>query len=55
MQPPAGQDWVLPAPHVMLVAPDGFDAEVFSTDPTWGGPWIVWDETPYEFLVVPIE
>lgn len=55
MEPPAGQDWVLPAPHVMLVAPGGFDAEVFSTDPTSSGSWIVWDETPYEFLVVPIE
>jgi len=55
MEPPAGQDWVLPAPHVMLVAPDGFDAALFTTDYAWGGPWIVWDETPYEFLVIPIE
>ena len=53
--PPDGEDWVVPAPHVMLVAPDGFDSAVFSTDHSWGGPWIMWDETPYEFLVVPIE
>jgi hypothetical protein len=52
--PADGEDWVTPAPHVMLVAPGGFDSEVFSTDHTWGGPWIMWDETPYEFLIIPI-
>ena len=53
--PPDGEDWVVPAPHVMRVAPDGLDGAVFSTDYTWCGPWIMWDDTPYEFLIVPIE
>ena len=55
MQPPDGQDWVVPPPHVMLIAPGGFAAADFGTDYTSGLPWIVWDETPYEFLVIPVE
>jgi hypothetical protein len=55
MEPAEGEEWVVPPPHVMLIAPGGFDNEVFSTDHTWGGPWIMWDDTPYEFLIVPIE
>ncbi len=55
MAPAEGADWVVPAPHVMLTVPGGFDSAVFSTDPASAGPWIMWDGTPYEFLIVPIE
>ncbi|MEZ4864835.1 MAG: hypothetical protein R3C14_26215 [Caldilineaceae bacterium] len=55
MEPPTGKDWVVPPPHVMLIAPGGFAAADFGTDYTSGLPWIVWDETPYEFLVIPVE
>ncbi len=55
MEPAPGDDWVTPGPHVMLVAPDGFDAADFGVDYTSGKPWIAWDETPFEFLIIPIE
>ncbi|MBX3051900.1 MAG: hypothetical protein KF753_10525 [Caldilineaceae bacterium] len=54
-QPADGEDWVVPPSHVMLIMPGGFDAAVFGTDDTSGKPWIVWDETPFEFLIVPVQ
>ncbi|MBX2998159.1 MAG: hypothetical protein KF893_06565 [Caldilineaceae bacterium] len=54
-EPPAGKEWVRPPAHVMLIAPGGFDTAQFTTDPTTGNPWIVWEGTPYEFLIVPVE
>jgi hypothetical protein len=55
MEPAAGDAWVRPGPHVMLVAPGGFDAADFGVDYASGKPWIAWDETPYEFLIIPVE
>ena len=54
-EPAEGQDWVTPGPHVMLVAPDGFDVNAFGVDYESGRPWIAWQGTPFEFLVVPVE
>ena len=55
MEPPAGKTWVRPAPHVMLVAPGGFDTADFTADYSAGGPWIAWEGTPYEFLIIPLQ
>ena len=52
--PAAAEDWITSGPHIMLVAPRGFDATKFSTDPDSGQPWIMWDGTPYEHLMVPV-
>jgi hypothetical protein len=52
--PAAGEDWVTSPAHVMLIVPGGFDAKKFSTDPKSGGPFIMWDGTPYEHLMVPV-
>ena len=54
-QPADGEDGVVPPSHVMLIMPGGFDAAVFGTDDTSGKPWIVWDETPVEFLIIPVQ
>jgi len=54
-EPAEGNDWVTPGPHVMLVDPQGFDADVFGVDYESGKPWISWDETPFEFLIIPVE
>lgn len=55
MEPPAGKTWVRPAPHVMLVAPGGFDTADFTADYSAGVPWIAWEGTPYEFLIIPLQ
>lgn len=52
--PAAGEDWVTSPAHVMLILPGGFDAKQFSTDPKSGEPYIMWEGTPYEHLMVPV-
>jgi ketosteroid isomerase-like protein len=52
--PAPGEEWVNSGPHLMLLVPGGFDANVFSTDPKSGGPYIMWDGTPYEHVMVPV-
>lgn len=54
MAPAPGEDWVATPPHIMLLVPDGFDATQFSTDHTSGEPYIMWEGTPYEHLMIPV-
>ena len=54
MAPAPGEKWIDSMPHVMLIMPDGFDPEVFSTDPHSGFPFIMWQGTPYEHLMIPV-
>ncbi len=54
VQPPAGEKWIATMPNVMLVMPGGFDPAGFSTDPHSGLPFLMWQGTPYEHLVVPV-
>jgi hypothetical protein len=53
-QPAPGEDWIVSPAHVMLILPDGFDAKQFPPDPQSGKPYIMWDGTPYEHLMVPV-
>jgi hypothetical protein len=53
MAPAPGAAWITTPPHIMLLVPGGFDAKQFSTDPASGQPYIMWDGTPYEHLMVP--
>jgi len=53
--PPDGADWVISPPHVMILYPDCFDSTYISTDPTNGGPYIMWDGTPYEHVMYPAQ
>jgi hypothetical protein len=52
--PEKGQPWVTTAPHLMLLLPGGFDAKQFTTDHTSGKPYIMWEGTPYEHLMIPV-
>lgn len=49
-------DWVegLGA-HLMILVPDRSALEGISTDPYNGGPWIMWPDTPYAHLMIPLE
>ncbi len=53
-EPAAGEDWVTSPAHLMLFVPGGFDAELFTTDHTSGFPYIMWDGSPYEHLMLPV-
>jgi hypothetical protein len=54
IEPAPGEEWVTSLPHVMLLFPGQLDASLFSTDPTWGGPYIMWAGTPYEHIMMPV-
>ena len=50
----ADNDWVVSGPHLMLVVPDPASLEGMSTDPDNGGPWIMWEGTPYAHVMIPV-
>lgn len=55
-EPTSDEDWVdgLGA-HLMVLVPDRASYENISTDPKNGGPWIMWPDTPYAHLMIPVE
>jgi hypothetical protein len=53
-EPPEGMDWVIDAPHVMLVSSSDLDPATYPTDHHWGGPYIMFEGTPAEHLMIPI-
>ena len=54
MQPDSGQAWVDTGPHVMVVVPNVRNLAGLSTDHASGGPYIMWQNTPYAHIMVPI-
>lgn len=52
--PAAGEEWLVEPPHVMMVVPDPSVLEGLPTDPTNGGPWIMWQGTPYAHVMMPV-
>lgn len=54
-EPTAGDDWVegLRA-HLMVIVPKAL-LEGRSTEAYNGGPWVMWPDTPYAHLMVPID
>ena len=48
------EEWVTTPAHLMLLLPGKFDAEDFTTDYESGYPYIMWDETLYEHLMIPV-
>jgi len=49
-------DWVEDlAAHLMILVPDLGSFSSFSTDPNNGGPWIMWPDTPYAHIMIPLE
>jgi hypothetical protein len=54
-EPPPGEEWVTSPPHIMFLVPGGFDADQFTTNHHSGEPYIMWDGTPYEHLMMPVQ
>lgn len=54
MEPLPGEDWVTSPPHLMILVPGDLDPADFTTDHTSGKPYIMWEGTPYEHLMVPV-
>lgn len=55
-EPPAGQGWVTSPPHIMILNPQRWDPETYPSDMgmSASGPWIMYVNTPYEHLMVPV-
>ncbi len=50
------EDWVTDlGPHLMMLVPDPKMLEAISTDHLNGGPWIMWPNTPYAHIMIPLE
>lgn len=54
MEPLPGEEWVTTPPHLMILIPGDLDPANFTTDHTSGQPYIMWEGTPYEHLMVPV-
>jgi hypothetical protein len=54
-EPAPGEDWVVSPAHVMLIFPESVDLSQFPTDPTSGGPYVMWAGTPYAHIMMPVD
>jgi len=52
--PNPGEVWVQEGPHLMIVLPDPKMLEGISDDPHNGGPYVMWKDTPYAHLMIPV-
>jgi hypothetical protein len=53
--PTGSEDWVEdPGPHLMLLVPDEKLMKNIPTDHRNGGPWVMWRDTPYAHIMVPL-
>ena len=49
-------DWVTDVPpHVMILVPNHESLKNLSTDHLNGGPWVMWPDTPYAHIMIPLE
>jgi hypothetical protein len=53
-QPAPGDEWIASGPHIMVLPPDPALLSAFPTDPKNGGPYVMWQGTPYAHLMVPV-
>jgi hypothetical protein len=50
------EDWVTDlGPHLMMLVPDREVLRAISTDHLNGGPWVMWPDTPYAHIMIPLE
>ncbi len=50
------EDWVQGlGAHLMMLVPDKNALSNISTDPYNGGPWVMWPDTPYAHVMIPID
>lgn len=50
----AADDYVETGPHLMIIVPRAA-LEGFTDDPASGGPWVMWKDTDYAHLMVPVQ
>ncbi len=54
--PTGPEDWVTDlGAHLMIIVPDKSVLDGMTTDHLNGGPWVMWANTPYAHIMVPID
>ncbi len=48
-------EWIVEGPHLMIIAPDPALLADVPTDPSYGGPYVMWRGTDYEHVMVPVK
>jgi hypothetical protein len=51
--PQSAEDYVETGPHLMIVLPKAM-LEGITDDPNQGGPYVMWGETPFAHIMVPV-
>lgn len=51
--PQSADDYVETGPHMMLIVPKHL-LEGITDDPSSGGPWVMWGDTDYAHLMIPV-
>lgn len=55
-EPTGPEDWVTDVKgHLMMLVPDRTLLEGISTDHRNGGPWVMWPDTPYAHIMIPVD
>ena len=52
--PTPDNQWIVEGPHLMLLVPDKALLDALPTDPHQGGPYVMWKDTPYAHIMVPV-
>ena len=54
-EPTDDNEWIDDAgPHLMVLFPDPSMMDGISADPDNGGPWVMWRESPYIHVMIPV-
>lgn len=53
-KPTAENQWVVDGPHLMIILPDAAQLDGMPSDPSGGGPYVMWKGTPYAHIMVPV-
>ncbi|WNO09409.1 hypothetical protein [Teredinibacter sp. KSP-S5-2] len=46
--------WIKEGPHLMIITPDEELLNSLPTDPATGGPYVMWKDTPYAHIMIPV-
>ncbi|WP_416305625.1 hypothetical protein [Neptunicella sp. SCSIO 80796] len=49
----SAKDYVETGPHIMIIVPKSMLKNI-PTDPTVGGPYVMWGDTPYAHIMLPV-
>ena len=52
--PPSAEDYVETGPHLMVIVPKELLAGM-NTDPSTGGPYVMWKDTDYAHIMIPVD